>query len=93
MTAAIPTQVRRRKTKQKLGQYKPDLSSFLANEGKEEAVIPLWEVGGSQKACVQEPRPSANAPCSLLLSFKGTPIINYLKNKVFYSILCFSRIV
>lgn len=55
------------------------LSSFLAAEGKEEAVTPLWEVGGSPKACGKEPRPSVNAPCSSLLSFRGRTIIKERK--------------
>lgn len=54
MTTAIPTQV---KKKNLLDNINLNLSSLLAKEGQEEAVIPLWEVGGSQKACGKEPRP------------------------------------
>lgn len=54
MTTAIPTQVKEKKNKDNIN---PNLSSFLAKEGKEEAVTPLWEVGGSLKACGKEPRP------------------------------------
>lgn len=45
------------KKKNLLDNINLNLSSLLAKEGQEEAVIPLWEVGGSQKACGKEPRP------------------------------------
>lgn len=55
MTTAISTQVKKKKNL--LDNINLNLSSLLAKEGQEEAVIPLWEVGGSQKACGKEPRP------------------------------------